>query len=106
VLLAAIGLAACALASRQNVVPVTLWAFVAPGDPSADSSLRRNAGRLDVAVTGWIALDSLTGQPVRIAADTVRIPGRTRRFAMLTTVSAGAFHPEAVRRLGADPPLL
>jgi spore germination protein YaaH len=104
--LAAMGLAACALASRQDVVPVTVWAFVAPGDATADSSLRRNAGRLDVAVTGWIALDSLTAQPVRVAPDTVRIPGRTRRFAMLTTVSGGAFHPEAVRRLAADAPLL
>ena len=65
----------------------SFWAFTGPWDPLSDASLRANASRLDVAVTGWIALDSLTGEPLLPSAyaDTMRLAaGTVRRFALVT----------------------
>ena len=83
----------------------SFWAFTGPWDPLSDASLRANASKLDVAVTGWIALDSLTGEPLLPSAyaDTMRLaPGTPRRFALVTSWHGQGFHARSIRTLGSD----
>lgn len=80
-----------------------IWGFTAPWDARSDSSLRVNASRLDVSVTGWIQLDSTTGRPTQLFPDD---PGRaspaTTRLALVTSYHGQTFHPEAIRALAAS----
>ena len=81
------------------------WAFTGPWDALSDASLRANASRLNVAVTGWIALDSLTGEPLLPSAyaDTIRLAaGTPRRFALVTSWHGQGFHATSIRALAAD----
>lgn len=96
-------LPACAAAPRPSV-PTESWAFTAPWDPRSASSLRAVSARLDAAVLGWVALDSLTGQPTVPFPDTLSrwMPGTLRRLALVTTYGGGRFHPEVIRLLAAD----
>jgi spore germination protein YaaH len=83
----------------------SFWAFTGPWDALSDASLRANASRLDVAVTGWIALDSLTGEPLLPSAyaDTIRLAaGTPRRFALVTSWHGQGFHAASIRALAAD----
>ncbi len=83
----------------------SFWAFTGPWDPLSDASLRANASRLDAAVTGWVALDSLTGEPLLPSAyaDTMRLaPGTPRRFALVTSWHGQGFHAASIRALGSD----
>jgi spore germination protein YaaH len=83
----------------------SFWAFTGPWDPLSDASLRTNASRLDVAVTGWIALDSVSGEPLLPSAyaDTMRlVAGTPRRFALVTSWHGQGFHAASIRALGAD----
>jgi hypothetical protein len=81
-----------------------LWAFTGPWDPLSDASLRKNATQLNVAVTGWIALDSVTAQPVHppLFADTIRLAGAVRRMAIVTSWHGDRFHPNTIRALARD----
>lgn len=65
--------------------------------------MRANAGRVDAAVTGWIALDSATGQPILPSdfPDTMRL-GPLKRMALVTSWHGDRFHPGTVRTLAAD----
>jgi peptidoglycan-N-acetylglucosamine deacetylase len=84
----------------------SFWAFTGPWDPLSDASLRANASRLDAAVTGWIALDSLTGAPQLPSAyaDTIRLAsGTPRRFGLVTSWHGQGFHATSIRALGSDP---
>ncbi|HET6701871.1 MAG TPA: glycosyl hydrolase family 18 protein [Gemmatimonadaceae bacterium] len=97
---------ACAALGGGAQERKSFWAFTGPWDPASDASLRANAGRLDVAVTGWIALDSLSGEPLLPSAyaDTIRLAGGTaRRFALVTSWHGQGFHKTSIRALGADP---
>jgi spore germination protein YaaH len=97
---------ACAALGGGAQERKSFWAFTGPWDPASDASLRANAPRLDVAVTGWIALDSLTGEPLLPSAyaDTIRLAGGTaRRFALVTSWHGQGFHKTSIRALGADP---
>ena len=78
------------------------WAFTAPWDARSATSLRSHSAALDVAVTGWIALDSLTGRPALLFADTVPVAEGVRRFALVTSWMGDRFHPDLVRRLAVD----
>jgi peptidoglycan-N-acetylglucosamine deacetylase len=83
----------------------SFWAFTGPWDALSDASLRANGSRLDVAVTGWIALDSLTGEPLMPSAyaDTIRLAsGTPRRFALVTSWHGQGFHATPIRALAAD----
>ena len=83
----------------------SFWAFTGPWDPLSDASLRANASRLDAAVTGWIALDSLTGEPLLPSAyaDTMRLAsGTPRRFALVTSWHGQGFHAASIRALGGN----
>jgi spore germination protein YaaH len=55
-------------------------------------------------ISGWIQLDSLTGQPFAEFRDTLarNRPEGMRLMAMVTNAVGGRFHADAVRRLVAD----
>ena len=90
---------------RPSVAPTrpAVWGFTAPWDARSDSSLRANASRLDVTVTGWIQLDSVTHRPSLLYADdpTRSSPSATR-LALVTSYQGQSFHPEVIRALAAD----
>jgi spore germination protein YaaH len=97
---------ACAALGGGAQERKSFWAFTGPWDPLSDASLRTNASRLDVAVTGWIALDSLTGEPLLPSAyaDTIHLAaGTPQRFALVTSWHGQGFHASSIRALGADP---
>ena len=89
-----------------------LWAFTGPWDARSDASLRSNAAKLDVVVTGWIGLDSSTALPLipSLFPDTIRPRARTsspaRHAAIVTSWHGERFHPETIRRLAREPALL
>jgi peptidoglycan-N-acetylglucosamine deacetylase len=102
-------LLACAALGGSTQARKSFWAFTGPWDARSDASLRANARHLDAAVTGWIALDSLTGEPLLPSAypDTMRLPaGTPRRFALVTSWHGQGFHATSIRTLGADAPRL
>jgi peptidoglycan-N-acetylglucosamine deacetylase len=97
---------ACAALGGSTQERKSFWAFTGPWDPLSDASLRANASRLDVAVTGWVALDSLTGEPLLPSAyaDTARLAvGTPQRFALVTSWHGQGFHATSIRALGSDP---
>jgi len=83
-----------------------IWGFHAPWDPRSATSVAHHGEQLAAVVSGWMTLDSLSGAPVLRYTDTVTVPRRTRRFALVTTYSGSTFHPELVRHLGTDRALL
>jgi len=97
------------LGSVREKPPLELWGFTGPWDPRSAQSVRSFGARLDVLVTGWIALDSATALPIAPALypDTVHAPRRSvSRFAMVTSWHGQRFHPATIRRLGRDRRLL
>lgn len=93
----------------RRVASIQLWGFTGPWDPRSAASVRQYGARLDVLVTGWIALDSASARPILPALypDTVRAPARrVSRFAIVTSWHGQQFHPATIRRLAADPSLL
>ena len=80
-----------------------LWAFTAPWDTLSDASLAAHASRIDVAVTGWIALDTLSQQPTILFGDSVVRASRPRHLALVTSWFRDRFHPTSVILLGKDP---
>lgn len=101
---AAAAVVACAAASANRASrPAELWAFTAPWDSLSDASLAANAKRLDAAVTGWIALDTVTQRPALLYGDSLVRSARPRRFALVTSWYGDHFHPASVIALGNDP---
>ena len=98
----AVALACAAARSGEDPRPGALWAFTGPWDSTSTASLAANARRLDVAVTGWIALDSLSGQPALLYPDPPLGGARPRRMALVTSWHRDRFHPTTIRALGAD----
>ena len=97
------------LGSVREKPPLELWGFTGPWDPRSAQSVRSFGARLDVLVTGWIALDSATALPIApsLYPDTVHAPRRgVTRFAMVTSWHGQRFHPTTIRRLGRDRKLL
>lgn len=95
----------CVPTGQTNPPRPELWAFTGPWDAHSDSSLRANSARLDVAVTGWIGLDSTTAQPILPALfpDTIRLArSGLRRMAIVTSWHGDRFHPSSIRALGGD----
>jgi spore germination protein YaaH len=106
VVVALITIVACAAVGGTLQGRKSFWGFTGPWDARSQASLRMHAHELDVAVTGWIALDSLTGEPLLPSAypDTVRLTrGTTRRFALVTSWHGQGFHRASIRALGVDP---
>ena len=80
-----------------------LWAFTAPWDTLSDASLAANSSRLDVAVTGWIALDSVSQEPRFLYGDSTVRAGGPRQLALVTSWFRDRFHPASVIALGRNP---
>jgi spore germination protein YaaH len=92
--------------ARVVAARTQIWAFTGPWDPASDASLTRYAGAIDVAVTGWIALDSATAEPTlpSLYRDDPRAAGASAdRFAIVTSWHGLSFHPSSVRTLAANP---
>jgi spore germination protein YaaH len=93
------------LVARTPIARAQIWAFTGPWDAASDASLARHAGAIDIAVTGWIALDSATAAPVQppLYRDNARLAGsRAARFAIVTSWHGLSFHPSSVRTLGSS----
>ena len=85
-----------------------LWAFTGPWDPASDASLAKNSRAVDVVVTGWIGLDSITAQPIlpspyidRFSSDAAR-GSSPEHFAIVTSWHGLSFHSSSVRALAGD----
>lgn len=110
-LLTAVGVAAigaCAARSLGAPSPLRVWGFTVPWDAKSSADARDHAGRLDAVVSGWIQLDSLTGQPFVEFRDTLARarPAGMRLMGIVTNAVAGRFHADPMRRLAADPAAL
>ncbi len=100
-LLVAAGLgAACVRIPATTTVPVSWWAFSDPGDASPTQSIAASRN-IDVALTGWIVIDSATYRPVRPYEDSALLSS-TARMAFVTTYQGGRHHPETIRGLATD----
>lgn len=101
----AVSVGSCAAATQES----EFWGFTGPWDARSDSSVVENGGRLDALVTGWVALDSVSGQPVLPALfpDTL-VPqdASPRRLALVTSWHGDRFHATPVRNLARDPAAL
>ena len=94
---------ACASLPLVGARSLDVWGFTAPWDARSAASVSAHAGRMQGAVTGWIALDTASGQPLVIYRDTVaRHASASARFALVTSWMGDAFHPSTIRALGAD----
>ena len=103
-LLAVGAAAACAARSLGAPARLHVWGFTVPWDAKSSAIARDHAGQLDAVVSGWIQLDSLTGQPFSEFRDTLarQRTGTMRLMGIVTNAVGGRFHPDAVRKLAAD----
>ena len=101
-------LGACAARSLGAPARLRVWGFTVPWDAKSSDDARAHAAQLSAVISGWIQLDSLTGQPFAEFRDTLarNRPEGMRLMAMVTNAVAGRFHADAVRRLVADQPSL
>ncbi len=99
---------ACASLPAPATLVMERWAFSAPWDPRSAASVRLHAPTLDGVVLDWIPLDTATGMPFVLYADSLAaaLPPAERRLALVTSFVTDHFHPAVVRRLAADPALL
>lgn len=96
--------AACSSLPVASRAPEERWAFTAPWDPRSAASARAHGAALDAVVLDWIALDTMTGMPLVLYADSTSraLPAGTRRMALVTSFLTDQFHPGLIRRLAMD----
>src|SRR3954471_19559801 len=98
----AVIVAACVHVPPRPEGAVEFWGFTGPWDQRSDVSASQNAGRLSRVITGWIALDTISFQPVQLYPDNIgsqpMLTGRA--MALITSYSGSRFHPEIIRGLG------
>ena len=101
-------IAACAARPLMETTRLHVWGFTVPWDANSAASARTHAAQLDAVISGWIQLDSVTGQPYAEFRDTLARAGTpgTRLMAIVTNAVGGRFHPDVVRALAADPSAL
>lgn len=99
---------ACAARTLGAPARVRVWGFTVPWDARSSAIAREHAVQLDAVISGWIQLDSLTGAPFAEFRDTLARarPSGMRLMGIVTNAVGGRFHPDGVRRLGADPAAL
>jgi len=99
---------ACAARSLGAPARLHVWGFTVPWDAKSSADARAHATQLTAVISGWIQLDSLTGQPFAEFRDTLarNRPAGMRLMAMVTNAVGGRFRADAVRRLAADQPSL
>jgi spore germination protein YaaH len=81
------------------------WGFTGPWDARSAASVRDHGAQLDAVITGWIALDSVRGQPILPPpyADTIRPrDGAPARMAIVTSWHGDRFHAHSIRTLARD----
>ena len=95
---------ACAARTLGAPARLRVWGFTVPWDARSSALAREHAVQLDAVVSGWIQLDSLTGQPFAEFRDTLARarPSGMRLMGIVTNAVGGRFHADAVRQLGAD----
>ena len=99
---------ACGAQPRASAARAEFWGFAAPWDTRSDASIRAHGHHLAATVSGWIGLDSLTGQPLLPSpyADTVRPRNGTdasmRRMAIVTSWHGERFHATSILTLARD----
>ena len=93
-----------AQSTRAGTPGLEVWAFHAPWDPRSFESAVRNRERIDVLVSGWVALDTAGGLPQVLYVDSLirRADQRTRYAALVTSWLGDRFHPSTVNRLAGD----
>jgi spore germination protein len=97
--------ASCAPGTPSPAGPPRLerWGFAAPWDARSAASVRAHAGALDAVLTGWIALDTLTGAPLDPFPDSVLgTSSAVRRMAIVSTTVGDTPFPATIRRLAMD----
>lgn len=106
----ALGIAGCAVVAScagpalARSPAMRFWAFTGPWDPRSAASAASHQRQLDVVVSGWIGLDTITGAPfVRYPDAIPRRARRTRYMALVTSEQNERFRPAVVRALAADP---
>ena len=99
---------ACAARTLGAPARLHVWGFTVPWDARSSALAREHAVQLDAVVSGWIQLDSLTGEPFAEFRDTLARarPSGMRLMGIVTNAVGGRFHADAVRRLGGDPAAL
>ena len=104
VALCATVIGACAASAFGAAARMRVWGFTVPWDAGSSASARAHSAQLSAVVSGWIQLDSLTGQPFAEFRDTLarNTPPGMRLMAIVTNAVGGRFHPDAIRRLAAD----
>lgn len=105
-LLLSCGVVACSSLPGLRRPAVEFWGFVAPWDARSAASVTAHASQLDVVVSGWIALDTLTGMPRVLFGDSISRRDGARRMALVTSWSGDRFHPAVIRSLAVNPELL
>ena len=95
----------CVTLPTHTTPAPAVWGFTAPWDPRSATSLVTHRTQLDVVISGWFALDSVTFQPVSLYADSsvTHNTGQPRLMALVTSYQATRFHPETIRSVSADP---
>lgn len=97
-------LASCATTALARSPAIRVWAFTGPWDPRSAASAIRHQRQLDVVVSGWIGLDTVTGAPFLRYPDSIpRSTRGTRYMALVTSEQNERFRPAVVRALAADP---
>ena len=81
-----------------------VWAFHAPWDPRSAESAVRNRERIDVLVSGWVALDTAGGRAQVLYVDSLalRRDQGTRYAALVTSWLGDRFHPSTINGLADD----
>jgi len=76
-----------------------VWSFAAPWDMRSTESVKAHGASLDGIVSGWITLDSLTGEPTSQFADSLfaPIPSGTEKLMLVTSFAGERFHPATIR---------
>jgi peptidoglycan-N-acetylglucosamine deacetylase len=103
---------ACGAQQRARPSRGEFWGFAAPWDAQSDATIREHGHHLGAVVTGWVALDSLSGQPLLPSpfTDTVRprlaTNATARRMAIVTSWHGERFHTASILRLARDPAAL
>jgi spore germination protein YaaH len=106
----ALGIACCAVLSScarpalARTPATRFWAFTGPWDPRSKASAISHQRQLDVVVSGWIGLDTITGAPfIRYPDSIPRLKRGTRYMSLITSEQNERFRPAVVRALAADP---
>ena len=80
------------------------WGFTGPWDSRSAVSAVRHQRQLDIIVSGWIGLDTLSAAPyVRYPDSLSHRASGTRYMALVTSESNERFRPALVRALASDP---